>query len=121
MDSERLSRGKLRGREGVGFRPSQMLVWSKPPRGLGMGGAFANTTEFILFCRRGSLRPSARTDSTWWTWSRGAHSVKPEAFMDMVEKVSPGPYLELFARRQRIGWNSWGNECRCDVELAVTA
>ncbi len=99
------------------FRPSQLLVWCKPPRGLGMGGAFTNTTEFVIFARRGSLLPVARVDSTWWMWSRGSHSAKPEAFLDLVEQVSPGPYLELFARRQRLGWDSWGNEALCHVHL----
>jgi N6-adenosine-specific RNA methylase IME4 len=28
----------------------------------------------------------------------------------MVEQVSPGPYLELFARRARFGWDYWGDE-----------
>ena len=36
--------------------------------------------------------------------------MKPEEFFDIVEKVSPGPYLELFARRQRPGWETWGDE-----------
>jgi N6-adenosine-specific RNA methylase IME4 len=100
-----------------GFRPSQVLVWAKTPRGLGMGGAFSNTTEFVLFARRGSLQPLARTDSTWWNWRRGKHSAKPEAFLDLVETVSPGPYLELFARRQRLGWDTWGNEALNHIEL----
>jgi hypothetical protein len=38
------------------------------------------------------------------------HSAKPEAFLDLVEQLSPGPRLELFARRQRLGWDTWGNE-----------
>jgi N6-adenosine-specific RNA methylase IME4 len=38
------------------------------------------------------------------------HSVKPEGFLDMVERVSPAPRLELFARRDRLGWDTWGNE-----------
>ena len=42
---------------------------------------------------------------------RGRHSAKPEAFYDMVESMSPGPYLDVFARRQRLGWDTWGNEC----------
>jgi len=64
--------------------------------------------------------PSERrklTNGRWFTWPRGSHSAKPEAFLDLVEQVSPGPYLELFARRQRLGWDTWGNECRCDVEM----
>jgi N6-adenosine-specific RNA methylase IME4 len=93
-----------------GFNPTQVLVWAKPPRGLGMGGAFTNTTEFVLFCRRGQLAALERTDSTWFGWSRSSHSTKPEAFLDLVERVSPAPRLELFARRNRLGWDTWGNE-----------
>lgn len=101
-----------------GFRPSTVLTWCKAPMGIGLGGAFTITTEFVLFCRRGSLPPKERKDSTWWQFTRpynlnGApsHSQKPEGFLDMVQEVSPGPYLELFARRQRLGWQTWGNEC----------
>ena len=58
-----------------------------------------------------------REPSSWHQWPRGRHSTKPEAFIDMVERVSPGPYLELFARRQRLGWDTWGNEALCHVSL----
>jgi len=57
-------------------------------------------------------------DTRWFQWPRGRHSAKPEAFIDLVEQVSPGPYLELFARRQRLGWDTWGNEALEHVELA---
>jgi len=99
-----------------GFRPCQLLTWCKPPMGIGFGGTYCNTTEFVLFCRRGTLKHLQRVDSTWWRWSRPyenghiAHSAKPEAFQDMVMTVSPGPYLEMFARRRRLGWETWGNE-----------
>jgi N6-adenosine-specific RNA methylase IME4 len=59
----------------------------------------------------------ARAEGRWFQWARGSHSQKPEAFQDMVEKISPGPYLELFARRRREGWASWGNEVQCDINL----
>lgn len=41
------------------------------------------------------------------------HSRKPDEIYDLIESCSPGPYLELFARFQRDGWDQWGNE---DVE-----
>lgn len=41
----------------------------------------------------------------WFTWPRAAHSAKPDAFLDLVEQVSCGPYAELFARRARFGWD----------------
>lgn len=49
-----------------------------------------------------------RIARSWWEWQRGAHSEKPAAFLDIVEAVSPGPYVELFARQPRLGWDSWG-------------
>lgn len=99
-----------------GFRPVTLLTWCKAPMGLGLGGAFVQTTEHILFCRRGVDIRQARVDTTWWNWTRPyingapAHSVKPDAFLDIVELVSPGPYLELFARRSRSAWDHAGDE-----------
>ena len=109
--------------EAWGFSVSTVLTWCKPPIGMGFGGAFALTTEFVLFCRRGSLRPLERHDSTWLQWSRPyengyiAHSQKPDAFLDLVERVSPGPYLEMFARRARFGWDYWGDESLGTAEM----
>ncbi len=158
-----------------GFDPITTLVWCKESQGVGLGGTYAVTTEFVLFCRdmrragemirrareaaglsrgdvhrfvRGgkptgivyrwedddclptendwdllqSVLPAlaglpypevvgwspAQIDTTWFCWPRGAHSVKPQAFLDLVERVSPGPYVELFARQPRLGWDSWG-------------
>ena len=103
-----------------GFTYSTTLVWAKTPMGIGPGGTFTPNAEFVLFARRGSLAASRRVDSCWYQWPRThEHSRKPEAFLDLVEQVSPGPYLELFARRQRLGWDTWGNECRCDVEMVA--
>jgi N6-adenosine-specific RNA methylase IME4 len=100
-----------------GFMPSTLLTWCKAPHGIGLGGAFTITTEHVLFARRGALAAGERIDSTWWQWKRGAHSAKPEAFLDMVERVSPSPRLELFARRNRLGWDTWGNEALEHVKI----
>ena len=52
-------------------------------------------------------------DGTWFVAQRREHSEKPELFQDLIERMSPGPRLELFARRQRLGWTVWGNEVPC--------
>ena len=111
-----------------GFRPSTLLTWCKAPMGLGLGGAFTITTEYILFARRGSLAPLSRSDSTWWQWRRpynehGApsHSQKPEHFLDLVEQVSPAPRVELFARRHRLGWDVHGFESANNATLEAPA
>ena len=92
-----------------GFPHVATLVWTKQ-RGLGSGGVFYSNVEFVLYCRRPGVPAPVRINSRWFDWPRSEHSRKPEAFLDLVEQVSPGPYLELFARRQRLGWDTWGNE-----------
>lgn len=102
-----------------GFRPSTLLTWCKTPNGIGLGGTYSLTTEHVLFARRGVCKAAERIDSTWFQWPRGAHSVKPDAFLDLVERVSPAPRIELFARRQRLGWDTWGNEALNHVEMSA--
>lgn len=93
-----------------GFKPSVVLVWAKEPRGVGLGDTFRLTTEFVLFCRRGKLDHRRIVPTTWFNWPRGRHSEKPAEFYSLVESVTPGPYLEMFARKKRDGWIAWGDE-----------
>lgn len=97
-----------------GFKQGALLVWSKPPKGV--VGTWVCSAEFCIFARRGTLAAKRRHIGTVFEWSRGKHSAKPEAFQDMVETVSPGPYLELFARRHRPNWTVWGNEVEANDE-----
>lgn len=100
-----------------GFRHVSTLVWCKQ-RGLGSGGVFYSNVEFVLYAKRGTVPAPARINSRWFQWSRSQHSAKPEAFLDLVEQVASGPYLELFARRNRLGWSTWGNEALEHIEVA---
>lgn len=105
-----------------GFRYCQTLSWCKTPRGTGQGGMFTPTTEFLVLGRRGKAPTGKRrVDSTWWNQKRehNAHSRKPEFFQDMIEEVTEGPRLEMFARRKRPGWDVWGNEVESDIELQL--
>lgn len=107
-----------------GFRPITLITWTKvmkddPTRAsMKTGFYFRGATEHVVFAVRGSLKlQTARGVSTAFMHPRTAHSVKPDAFFSLVEECSPGPYLELFARRPRTGWAVWGNEVACDVEV----
>lgn len=95
-----------------GFTPKHLLTWCKRPKGMIGFGAFSQSTEFVLFAS--SARRAihvGRHPTTWFEWPRTIkHSAKPEGLQDIVERVSPGPYLELFARRARPGWDAWGND-----------
>lgn len=100
-----------------GFQLGAVLVWSKKPKGV--VGTYVASAEFVLFGRRGTLNHLRRQIGTVFEWPRSAHSAKPEHFLDMVEQVSPGPYVELFARRHRLGWDVWGNESANTATLEV--
>jgi len=98
-----------------GFKPKTILTWVKvKPDGtpsMKTGYYFRGATEHVLFAVRGSL--PLQTDAplpTAWLWPRLGHSIKPDAFFDLVEMCSPGPYLELFSRRARLGWDTWGDQ-----------
>jgi N6-adenosine-specific RNA methylase IME4 len=110
----------LRVMEAWGFTYKSNLVWYKVrkdggPDGRGVGFYFRNVTELVLFGVRGSMRtlPPGRTQVNLFSTRKREHSRKPDEIFDIIESCSPGPYLELFARFRRSGWNQWGNE---DVE-----
>mgnify|MGYP002681507457 CR=1 FL=1 len=102
-----------------GFKYCQTLIWCKKPRGLGQGGVYCPTNEFLLLGRKGKMPKVKRVDSTWFLTKRphNSHSTKPEFFQDMIEKVTEEPRLELFARRKRDGWDVWGNEVESDIRI----
>lgn len=91
-----------------GFTYKTCLTWCKPQ--IGMGNYFRSTTEHVLFGIRGSWPTLTNNTPTHFVADRQRHSQKPELFYDIVEASSPGPYLEMFARRRRFGWHVWGNE-----------
>lgn len=99
--------------EAWGFKFQCVLTWIRPA---GPGYYFRKSTEHVLFGSRGALKPN-RSLVTHFEMPKGRHSQKPDAFFDLVEENSPGPYLELFSRRRRLGWSHWGNEVECDVDL----
>lgn len=93
-----------------GFAYKQTLVWHK--RDGNMGGSVAPcSVEFLLVAVKGNPPRLAKAASAMIsTAAPKQHSRKPEAFLDLVEQTSPGPYVELFARRARFGWDYWGNQ-----------
>lgn len=94
--------------EAWGFTYKTTLTWVKPQ--LGLGNYFRSSTEHILFGVRGGLKTLDSNQFNWFQARRRRHSQKPGRFFEIVETCSPGPYLEMFARTRRFGWDSWGNE-----------
>jgi N6-adenosine-specific RNA methylase IME4 len=91
-----------------GFRYRSSFVWVKPL--IGCGNYWRLAHEFLLLGVRGRCPFRDKTQRSWQEFRRSAHSAKPERIRDLVERVSPGPYLELFGRRPSHGWVVWGNQ-----------
>lgn len=99
----------------LGFRYVTNAVWAK--HRMGLGQYMRGQHELCLFGVRGRMKPKPTARSTPSLISGGIlertkHSRKPDEFFAHVEKISEGPYLEMFAREQREGWECWGNEVR---------
>ena len=107
-----------------GFDVMNILTWvkrkPKDDNWLGMGTYFRSVAEFVLFGVRDKLMTLHNDQATIFYGPRGGHSEKPQTFYDMVERMSLGPYLDVFARKQRMGWDCFGNEAYNPSELLAT-
>ncbi|MBI3464112.1 MAG: hypothetical protein HY000_13805 [Planctomycetes bacterium] len=105
-----------------GFKFLAPVTWVKPS---GVGAWFVHRTQTLLFGYRGRLRMRSRYRPTvLFAGCPTKHSRKPEESYRLIETVSDGPRLELFARPwtplwpKRIGWDVWGEEVESDVCMA---
>lgn len=87
--------------------------------GFYMGRIFRQTHEVCLVGIRGKVHKSLKNKSqvSVFIGPNPKHSEKPEALQDRLEKMYPDYVnrLELFARRDRDGWDCRGNECKSSL------
>lgn len=97
-----------------GFTYKTCLTWGKTTKAgmpaFGMGYWLRGATEHVLIGTRGKIKPGIRDARSLFLSERLEHSRKPDQVHELIERYHPGPYLEVFARRSRQGWSSWGNE-----------
>jgi N6-adenosine-specific RNA methylase IME4 len=101
------------------------FFWSKPNFGAGAFPRIGHETCVIYKRGTGSLRHDAPRDvHSVQTWAQRydtnggkTHSAKPDGFYDLVEQGFEGPYLEMFARRARFGWDYWGDQSLGTAQL----
>ena len=107
-----------------GFEYKGNIVWEKvrkdgQPDGRGVGFYFRNVTEILLFGIKGTnnrtLDP-ARSQVNLIRTQKREHSRKPDEIIPIIERCSPGPFIELFARGDRDGWAMWGNQADASYE-----
>ena len=99
----------LKVMEAWGFTYKTNMVWVKDR--MGTGYYFRGQHELLLVGIKGNFSPPLeenRPPSVLFAPVR-EHSRKPDEVYEIIERMYPhGRYLELFARRKREGWTSWG-------------
>lgn len=114
----------LRVMDEWGFNYKTTITWAKDRFGLGQ--YFRGQTEHCLFGVMGNIPYRTKADGkraqgrTLVTAPRREHSRKPDEMRSMIELVSPGPYLELFARENAPGWDAWGFDVKPDIQLGFS-
>ena len=101
---------------GFDFRATA-FVWAKEGAP-GLGYWTRCRTEICLLGARGRPKRLAADVDELIHAPRGRHSEKPEEVYKRIERLVAGPYLELFARRARSGWDGWGNDPALQAEAA---
>lgn len=92
-----------------GFSYCAQLVWVKPDA-TEFSNYYQVSHELLLLGVRGDLRFQKRNVRSWFEHEQLLPSQKPAAFREMIERVSPGPRIELFARDPGAGWWAWGRQ-----------
>jgi N6-adenosine-specific RNA methylase IME4 len=100
-----------------GFTFKSSMVWVKPQ--MGIGNYVRNAHEMLLICNRGGFIPNGKSQISWLSIPRTKHSKKPHEFRKVIEKMAPGPRLEMFARDQFDGWTTWGNQAEWSLNGSV--
>jgi N6-adenosine-specific RNA methylase IME4 len=101
-----------------GFEYRGLLTWAKTAKAsperpfIGTGYWLRGSTEHAVLAVRGKPKPLLRNVPTWFPAPPSRHSEKPEAATRIFETYIDGPRLEMFARRPRDGWTTWGDEIK---------
>jgi len=80
------------------------------PAQVGMGYWTRANTEPCLLAVRGKPRRLNADVRMGIIAPRREHSRKPDGIHERIERLVAGPYVELFARQKRPGWDCWGNQ-----------
>ncbi len=87
----------------------------------GMGRYTRGVTEHLILATRGTVAPYllSKSVTNWFLAPRGAHSEKPEEAYRRIRRVTAGPYLALFERQFREGFDVVGDQLPADEEKAA--
>ena len=98
-----------------GFTFKSAGAWAKQSStgaawAFGTGYCYRSAAEFWLLGTMGRPSVQARNIRNLIVAPVREHSRKPDQMAHDIEKLFRGPYLELFARQRRPGWDCWGND-----------
>jgi N6-adenosine-specific RNA methylase IME4 len=76
----------------------------------GLGYWTRANPEQCLLATRGKPSRLAKDVRRLVIERRREHSRKPDCVRERIERLVAGPYLELFARETKPGWDCWGKQ-----------
>jgi len=76
----------------------------------GLGYWTRGNPEMCLLATKGKPKRISKSVPQLVVSKRREHSRKPDIVYSHIENLLEGPYIELFARTQRPGWDAWGNQ-----------
>jgi N6-adenosine-specific RNA methylase IME4 len=76
----------------------------------GLGYWTRANPEQCLLATRGKPSRRAKDVRRLVVERRREHSRKPENVRERIERLVAGPYLEMFARDTKAGWDCWGDQ-----------
>lgn len=85
----------------------------------GLGYWTRANVEQCLLATRGKPSRISKSVRRLIVEKRREHSRKPDAAYERIENLMEGPYLELFARSTRPGWDAWGDQAGLLDEAGV--
>jgi N6-adenosine-specific RNA methylase IME4 len=85
------------------------FVWCKSGR-MGLGYWTRQDTEFCLLATKGKPQRLSKAVRQGLIAPRREHSQKPDEVRERIEQLVAGPYVELFSRSTRPGWDTWGDQ-----------
>lgn len=84
----------------------------------GLGNWTRSNAEICLLATRGKPKRKSASVHQLIISPVQAHSQKPKETREkIVELLGDLPRIELFAREKTDGWDVWGNEVECDIDM----
>jgi len=105
--------------EAWGFTYKTLFTWEKTNDGC-MGYWFKTCTEHLVIAIKGNVKAFGSPIRNCFHEPQTRRGKKPDYFYRIIEKVTTGKRIQLFARQNRRGWDVWGQTKENPISFELT-